>query len=227
MTPINSAIVFGATRGVGLHLCEHLRRAGAKVAALVRPTSDIAALKELGVELIVGDAMVLDDVRATYWAHGPADLVVSTLSGGTGPKNRVDDIANINVIDGAKEASVGRFIFITSIGCGEMRPTMSERMLEIIGDALLAKTIAEEHLKKSALNWTIIRPGGLISEAATENGALYLSSDIHGMIHREDVALLTIAAAKDATTIRKVYAALDQAQVRSAHPPNPTPALSL
>ena len=47
--------VTGATGLTGSNVCDQLIRRGDEVRALVRPTSDTAALAEMGVELVVGD----------------------------------------------------------------------------------------------------------------------------------------------------------------------------
>ena len=213
-----TAIVFGATRGVGLHVAELLTQQGRRVVALVREHSDTVALERLGVERIIGDARDPRDVARAFSRVGSGALVVSTLGGRTADDARVDDVGNIAVIDGAAAIAPSAFVLVTSLGCGEMRPFMSERALAAFGDALLAKTRAEEHLEASALPWHIVRPGGLKSEPATGRGALYDHVDVHGFIHREDVAHLVLLAAADPSTRHRALVALDRDQLRGDAP---------
>ena len=59
------------------------------------------------------------------------------------------------------------------------------------------------------MNWTIIRPGGLKSEAMTGNAILTEDKKAIGTIHREDVADLVVKALDSPNTERKVFSAVD------------------
>ncbi len=61
-----SILIFGATRGTGLELARLLTARGDSVTAFVRPTSDRSGLEPLGVEFIVGDALVAEEVKAAF-----------------------------------------------------------------------------------------------------------------------------------------------------------------
>ena len=67
-----------------------------------------------------------------------------------------------------------------------------------------AKHRADEHLKSSGLNYTIIRPGGLTNDASTGKVNLQKKIGKSGTIPREDVAgvlvhLLTTSQAENKT----------------------------
>jgi uncharacterized protein YbjT (DUF2867 family) len=222
-----TALVFGATRGVGLIACRLLRSAGVSVTALVRQGSDRSALDALHVQVVSGDALSLDDVVHAFEVHGAGGLIISTLSGGSGAANRVDDIGNIHVINVSAKVGVDHFVLVTSLGCGNTRSFMSERALDAFGDALLAKTIAEDHLQRTKLPWTILRPGGLRDGVATYRGALFESSNIHGFICREDVALLALAVTADDRMIHRALIALDIHLIRSSLVDHPIPVLTV
>ncbi|MBX7200732.1 MAG: hypothetical protein K1X51_15285, partial [Rhodospirillaceae bacterium] len=55
-------LVFGGTRGAGLEAVKDLVERGEKVTVMVRASSDTAALKQLGVNIVPGDALVTDDL---------------------------------------------------------------------------------------------------------------------------------------------------------------------
>src|SRR5882762_10185311 len=65
-------VVTGATGLLGSHVAEQLVARGERVRALVRPGSDVAFLKQLGVELVHGD---LHDVVSLPPAVAGADIV--------------------------------------------------------------------------------------------------------------------------------------------------------
>lgn len=217
----SGTLVFGATGGTGFEVTSLLRSRGERVVAMVRQGSDAAKLEELGVEVVRGDVLKREDVDNAYKHLGDGGVVISAL-GARKPEDRpVDTVGQANVADAALGAAVRSFVLITSLGCGEMRPYMSERALQAFGDALIHKTKSEEYLKGLDLPWRIIRPGGLRSEPATGGGALYDHVDIHGMIHRADLAQVIVAAAESELTLRKALVALDSGQVRGEAPVGP------
>lgn len=216
-------LVFGASRGIGLELARHLREQGVRVVAMVRAESSIEHLKEVGVEVVRGDALEPRDVAAAFDALGPGGHVVSTLGGSLHQGPVVDFEGNVHVIDEAARREVGRFVFVTSIGCGEMMPFMYDRIRAILGKIVEAKTRAEEHLVRTSLAWTIVRPGGLRSEPATGRGILSEDPEIHGFIHRADVALLVARILRDPATVGRKFAAIDSAFAKCVNPIEPFP----
>jgi len=212
------ALLFGATRGVGLALARRLRARGGRVTALVRPSSSRDALDALGVDVVEGDALHADDVERAFSRHGRGGLVVSTLGGRHPSGARVDEVGNRLVIDAATRVRPGCFVLVTSLGCGEMRRFMSERALAAFGDALLAKTRAEDHLRATDLPWTILRPGGLLDGPASGRGVLVDHRDVHGAIQREDVASLVLAVADEPAVRGRALVALDADRIRAGSP---------
>ena len=59
------------------------------------------------------------------------------------------------------------------------------------------------------MNWTIIRPGGLVSEAETKQAILTEDTMAIGSIHRADVARLAVEALSSKKTEKKVLSAVD------------------
>jgi len=221
---MSTLLIFGASRGVGLELARHACADGRSVVAMVRAGSDATALSETGAQIVRGDAFCVEDVARAFAQSGEEIDVVSTLGGQTEDGRRADDEANINVIAAAVAGGITRrFVLVTSIGCGEMAPFRSERAIAAFGAAVDAKTKAEACLRKSNLNWTIVRPGGLVSEPATSKALLSDDPEMHGFIHREDVALLTLRILRDPATIGRAFAAVDSGRIQCANPVFPFP----
>lgn len=59
------------------------------------------------------------------------------------------------------------------------------------------------------MEYVIIRPGGLLSEPATDCGALTEDIGVGGRIHREDVAQLVIKSLFTDSTTNKVQKSLN------------------
>lgn len=224
MLDMRPLLIFGASRGVGLELARLERQAHRHVYAPVRLTSKTTALQEIGAAVLRGDALSKEDLSQIL-AKVSGDIdIISTLGGQADDGRRADDEGNINVIDAAVASDrVRRFLLVTSIGCGEMAPFRSSRAIAAFGATVDAKSRAEERLKSSGLNWTILRPGGLISEPATGKALLSQDAEIHGFIHREDVAQLAFRALRDPATIGRAFAAVDAQQMSSVNTLPPFP----
>lgn len=67
-------------------------------------------------------------------------------------------------------------------------------------------------------NWTIIRPGGLVSEAETKKAILTEDTMAIGSIHREDVADLVVQALSSKSTEKKILSAVDPSLASAANP---------
>lgn len=221
MTPV---VIFGASRGVGLHLAQALRKEGVCVVAMLRDRKAGAALEEIGATVAHGDAFSKADIDAAMALAGEDEFdVVSTIGGRTPDGRWADEEGNINIAERAAANGVARFVLVTSIGCGDMAPFRSERAIAAFGAAVDAKTRAEEHLRRAVPSATIIRPGGLRSEPATGRGILTDDPQIHGFIHRADVADLVRRALRDPATEGRTFAAVDADQAQCINPIEPFP----
>lgn len=205
-------LLFGARTGTGLDLARLARSAGWRVTAMIRPESPGDALVEMGCAVVGGDALDRDAVDRAFAACRGRPVVVSTMGGG--PAGRpVDHLGNANVIDAAVACGAGRMILVTSLGCGDSRVHASERLLAAIGDVLLTKTWAEEHLRAAGLPHAIIRPGGLVNDPPTGNGALYEDIRVHGRITRPDLAALLLPCLDGSGVLGRTLSAIDRGRL--------------
>lgn len=221
MVPV---LIFGAGSGVGLCLARLLRRDGMPVFAMLRSPAAEGELAAIGVRTVSGDAFSMADIDRALALPGTQEFdVVSTIGGRGADGRRADDDGNINIADRAAVREVQRFVLVTSIGCGDMAPFRSERAIAAFGEAVDAKTRAEEHLRHRLPAATVIRPGGLRSEPATGRGILSDDPQIHGFIHRADVADLVRRALRDPATEGRAFAAVDADQAQCVNPIRPFP----
>ncbi|MEM6938196.1 MAG: SDR family oxidoreductase [Pseudomonadota bacterium] len=202
----NAVLVFGATGGTGLATVERLRERGIPVTAFVRPTSNREKLTPMGVSFAVGDALSAEDVEKAV-AGGSFMAIVSAI-GGRPDQPRPDFTGVRNMVDAAKKHGVKRMVLVSSIGAGDdarEKPAPDAGFFKTI---LHEKTLGEDYLIASGMDYTIIRPGGLRSEPATGNGQLSEAPTM-GMIHREDVGALIVQTLMDPAANGKVYHAID------------------
>lgn len=132
------------------------------------------------------------------------DVVIFTAGSGphTGPDKTTDVDQNgaIRLIDTAKENGIKRFIMVSSMGAGQ-----PEKGPEKLQHYLQAKHNADEHLKKSDLNYTIIRPGQLTNDAGTGKVAVSERHESVGKISRQDVGRVLLAALDADTTVNQIF----------------------
>lgn len=172
MVPV---LIFGAGSGVGLCLARLLRRDGVPVFAMLRSPAAEGELAAIGVRTVSGDAFSMADIDRALALPGTQEFdVVSTIGGRGANGRRADDDGNINIADRAAVREVRRFMLVTSIGCGDMAPFRSERAIAAFGEAVDAKTRAEEHLRRRLPAATVIRRA--LTDPATE-GRVFAAVD--------------------------------------------------
>jgi uncharacterized protein YbjT (DUF2867 family) len=207
-----SYLVFGGRKGTGLDVIEVLRARGERVTAVIRPSSltpeKTSRLQELGVELVAGDATNVDDVTEIF-ANGNFIAVISTI-GCFSCDPPADFIGNKIITDGALGAGVSRILQVSSIGAGDSEDTAPWLSSTMLSSVLPLKSEAEDYLRESGLDYTIVRPGGL--KSGTANGFGYLSENVEafGFIDRADLARLIVGALDDDAAIGKTYHAADE-----------------
>ncbi len=201
--------ILGATRATGLEIAKVLRGRGDQVTALVREGSVREDLDAIGATVVIGDAMDRASLDAALDGKN-FRAVVSSLGGPPRDDRKVDLDGNINAVDTAKAAGVKRFIMVTAIGCGESWDALPPPAQKFLGKAIKLKTVAEDHLKASGLDYSIVRPGALTSEPATGKGLLNEDPTLIGTITRADVGLLTVQCLDDDTTIGKAFGVMDE-----------------
>jgi nucleoside-diphosphate-sugar epimerase len=217
------ALIFGASRGVGLVLARLMQRRNVPVMAMLRPASESVYLDSIGVDIVRGNALSREDVGKAFAAAPPGCNVISTVGGRAEDGTYTDEAGNINIIDAAVAHGAGRFVLVTSIGCGDMAPYRSERAIAAFGAAVDAKTRAEDHLRRVMPAGTIVRPGGLRSDPGTGRGILSCDPQMHGFINRDDVADLIIRVLDDPATIGQTFSAVDADAAQSVNPVEPFP----
>jgi len=223
-----TVLVAGATSASGLELVRVLQKRGWNVVAMVRASSTTTTLDELGIEKVMADSMQPAELPPVFAARR-FDAVVSLIGTSArdlpkrrnpvdvrirGPEKmpmdrRPDFTGNRNLIDAAKAAGVARFVFVTVIGAGESDGAVPWGARRGHEDVIVLKTQAEEHLRASGLDWTIIRPGGLGRQPAGNTAVLVEDPKAFSFLARSDLGRLTADALGDASTVGKTYTAFD------------------
>ncbi len=184
-------LVVGATGLTGQQIVRKLQADGESPRLLVR--SPEKARQQLGeqVQVVTGDVLqaptlapALEGVKTIFCATG-------TRTGfGSNGAQQVDYEGTVNLVDAARTAGVERFILVSSLCVSRLL-----HPLNLFGGVLFWKKRAEEHLIRSGLSFTIVRPGGLRDGAGGAEIVVSPADTLfEGNIDRIDVARVCIEA---------------------------------
>lgn len=191
-------LVAGANGNTGKQIVGLLLEENHNVRAMVRDSSQVAELERLGAEPVLAD--LESDIDFAVFG---CDAVI--FAAGSGPETgddktrAVDRDGAIKLIEACEKNAVNRFIMLSAAGVEnpENGPSKLRTYLE-------SKAEADKRLKKSHLNYTIIRPVSLNDEAETGKiNAKERLDDTSGEISRADVAAVIVEAIDNENTYRK------------------------
>ncbi|CAN5635063.1 SDR family oxidoreductase [soil metagenome] len=191
--------IIGGHGKVALHLATKLSADEQQVTSIFRNPDHTDDVATTGAEPVVADVenASVDDIAGLLVGH---DAVVFAAGAGGGNPARtyaVDRDAAIKVVDAAKQAGVRRFVMVSYFGAGPDHGVAEDNSFYAYAQA---KAAADEYLKRSELDWTILGPGGLTLDAAT--GKITVGAEAaDGKVSREDVALVAAAVLADDSTV--------------------------
>jgi len=158
------ALVAGATGGTGRRIVQVLIQRGIPVRALVRNQETAAAILPPETELVVGDVLQLDRLRAAM-----VDTTVLLCATGARPgfdftaPYQVDYQGTCNLVDAAIEQQIKQFVLVSSLCVSQFF-----HVLNLFWLVLWWKKQAEVYLQQSGLPYTIVRPGGLRNDDCSD-----------------------------------------------------------
>ena len=150
----------------------------------------------------------MQDVDYLICAIGTRSLI-----GGNGPQH-VDYGGMVNLVDAAVEAGVRHFVVVTSAAAGPYRER--SRMI-IFARARHWKTMGENHLKRSGLDYTVIGPSALQEEPAGGGEPIRVMARADyetGEVAIADVAMLTVDALTNPDARNKSYGVIRDESVQ-------------
>ena len=190
--------IAGGHGQIALRLAKIMSERGDEVVALIRNPDHADEVKRAGAEPAVVDL-----------EHASEDEVASAISGsnavvfaaGAGPgsgaerKDTMDYGGAVKLIAAAKQAGVGRYVIVSSMGAN---PNAAGD--DTFSVYLRAKGRADDAVRVSGLDATVIRPGGLTNDAGT--GQVRLGEKLpRGQVTRDDVAAVVVAVLDSPSTI--------------------------
>ncbi|XP_071720319.1 uncharacterized protein At2g34460, chloroplastic [Rutidosis leptorrhynchoides] len=197
--------VAGATGKTGKRIVEQLLAKGFAVKAGVRDAEKAKSIfpnQDQDLQFVKADVTdgsekladaIGDDSDAVICATGfqySLDLLAPW---------KVDYYGTVNLVDACRKVGVSRFILVSSIlvngaAMGQLL-NPAYVVLNAFGLVLVAKLQAEQYIRKSGINYTIIRPGGLKNDPP--NGNIVMEPEdvlFQGSISRDQVAEVAVEA---------------------------------
>ncbi|WP_326814882.1 SDR family oxidoreductase [Streptomyces sp. NBC_01763] len=179
-------VIAGGHGQIALRLERLLAARGDETAGIIRNPEQSEDLRATGAEPVVLDLESATVEQTTEVLRG-ADAAV--FAAGAGPnsgserKDTVDRGAAVLFADAAERAGVRRYIVVSAMGADPDHPGD-----EVFDAYLRAKGAADMYVRsRTALDWTILRPGMLTNDAGTGQVQMSVSTG-RGPVPRDDVA---------------------------------------
>lgn len=184
--------IFGATGGTGGEVVKQALERGHIVTAFVRNPGTLSEQDRL--KIFTGDIHNPEDVEQAVQGQ---DAVICALGARDLKKTMIRTEGTRSIIDALKKHQVKRLIIVSAMGVGESWDSLS--LVNKAFFAVLLKIARQDHeaqeaiVKASGLDWTIIRPSGLVDSPRT--GIYNVGESIRSktsQISRADVADLIL-----------------------------------
>jgi uncharacterized protein YbjT (DUF2867 family) len=198
---MSTIAIAGGHGKIALILGRLLAERGDTVRGLIRNPDQADDLRAVGIEPVIADLESESDIAS---AIRGADAVVFAAGAGPGSgdarKKTVDLGGAVKLIEAAKAEGVSRYLIVSSMGAEKAPPDGAEGF----GAYLQAKFEADEAVRASGLDYTVVRPGGLTDDPGT--GLVTIAEDTgRGKVPRADVAAVFVACLDTPSTIGKSF----------------------
>ncbi|MFP6614400.1 MAG: NAD(P)H-binding protein [Pirellulales bacterium] len=192
-------VVAGGHGQVARLLHPLLRAGGHEVRGLIRNSDQISSVRRAGAEPVLCDLEAGDDVASAISA---ADAIVFAAGAGAGSgaarKLSMDRGGAIRLIEAASRAGIERYIMISAMQAETPRGD------EVFRTYLQAKAEADEALRQSGLDYTIVRPGRLSDDPG--RGRVRLAAQLpRDEIPRADVAAVVASVLDQPATVGRQF----------------------
>jgi uncharacterized protein YbjT (DUF2867 family) len=192
-------VIAGGHGRIALLLAAQLAESGHQPVNIVRNPAHVDDVTATGAEAVLLDLEQATSSELAVHLAG-ADAVVFAAGAGPGStaerKLTVDRDGATLLIAATEQAGVTRYVLISAMGADSFDAASTD----IFQVYLRAKSEADAALRKSDLDWTIVRPGGLTDEPGTGKVSVGESTG-RGTIPRADVAAVVAQCLTTASTI--------------------------
>src|SRR5215211_254322 len=192
--------IAGGHGQIARRLANVLSQRGDEVVALIRNPDQADEVRQAGAKPVVVDLEhASEDDVAKAIADSDAVVFAAGAGPGSGPerKETVDYGGAVKLIAAVKQAGVGRYVIISSMGANPDAPGD-----DTFSVYLRAKGRADDAVRESGLDATVVRPGSLTNDAGT--GRVRLAESVpRGRVPRDDVAAVLAVVLDSPNSIGK------------------------
>ena len=194
--------IFGGHGKIALLLAPMLVEAGHEVTSVVRNPDHVADVEATGATALVSSVEDADVGALVDLLSGQDAVVWSAGAGGGDPARTyaVDRDAAIRSMDAAGTAGVGRYVMVSFSGSSPDSLVPEDNPFRHYQDAKIA---ADDHLRGTDLDWTVLAPGTLTLEpgrGSVNPDAAFRDGDVTS---RELVAQVVLAVLSDPRASRR------------------------
>jgi len=193
-------LIFGGHGKVALLLEPLLTARGDQVTAVIRDAGQIDDVRTTGADPVVFDAeSASQDAMATLIAGHDAVVWSAGAGGGSAERTRaVDFDAAVRSMDAAADAGVRRYVMVSYFGSSPEHGIPASDSFHAYAEA---KAAADEHLRATALDWTVLGPSRLTLGEPT--GRIDAHTEVSGSVSRADVARVVAQTLVEPATIHR------------------------
>lgn len=194
--------IFGGHGKIALLLAPLLVDAGHEVTSVIRNPDHVADVEATGATAAVSSLEDADAETLTTLLSGQDAVVWSAGAGGGSPERTfaVDRDAAVRTMDAAAAAGAGRYVMVSFSGSTAEALVPEDNSFRPYQDAKIA---ADEHLRGTELDWTILAPGSLTLEPGTGTVNPDAAFNDGDETSRELVAQVALAVIADPRASRK------------------------
>jgi uncharacterized protein YbjT (DUF2867 family) len=200
-------LIIGGHGKVALHLAPLLVERGDEVTSVVRNPAHEADVAATGARAVVVDVERAETVELVELIGGHDAVVWSAGAGGGDPDRTyaVDRDAAVRTMDAAAATGVDRYVMVSYVGARTDHGVPADSSFFHYAEA---KAAADEHLRASGLEYTVLGPGALTLDGPTGRIDVLDPSGDHDRtdVTRADVAAVIAAVLADETTVGRTIA---------------------
>ena len=197
-------LIFGSTGSIGRELVKQALEQGHTVTAFARDATKVD-IKHNNLQVARGDVMDPASVERAIQGH---EAVLCSL--GAGRKGTVRSEGTRNIISAMEKVGVRRFICQSTLGVGDSRGNLNvfwKFMFGLLLRPAYADHVSQEnYVRRSHLDWTIVRPGAFTDGERTgqyRHGFPGTDKTPKMKISRADVADFMLKQLADDTYLHK------------------------
>ena len=197
-------VIVGGHGKVALLLAPLLVERGDDVVSIIRDPAHADEVAATGARAVVADVQTLDTPALAELLTGAGAVVWSAGAAGRKPYPEttyaVDRDAAIRSMNAALAAGATRYVMVSYFGSRPHHGLQPDQPMYHYAEA---KAAADEHLRASALEWTVLGPSGLTLDPPTGRIETAARGAKGGQVSRADVAAVIAAVLHGPATIGK------------------------